>query len=58
MNRISNTPLDAETTSAYGYDINGYRYIMAVTQHPMADQATDVANKQSQAGYIGPIDMY
>jgi hypothetical protein len=58
LERVVATPLDAETTSPFWYtDINGWGYMTVTTQHPMADQATDAANKESSISVYGPVDF-
>lgn len=64
LTRILSTPLDAETTAPFWHKSvaegsNTARgYMTAVTQHPMEDQTgATAAQKQSEAGYIGPFDF-
>lgn len=53
LQRVIATPLGAETTSPFWYkDINGFGYMMVVTQHP--DTTSDDAG-QSSASVLGPI---
>ncbi|MDX1347831.1 MAG: DUF839 domain-containing protein [Thiomicrorhabdus chilensis] len=59
LTRIFSAPLDAETTSPFWHqNINGFGYLTIVTQHPLEEQAVELAKKQSQAGYIGPFQFF
>jgi secreted PhoX family phosphatase len=61
LTRILSTPYGSETTSPYWYpNINGFGYLMAVTQHPYGESDSDKYEIGSMAdrgytGYVGPF---
>jgi hypothetical protein len=61
LTRILSTPYGSETTSPYWYpNINGFGYLMAVTQHPYGESDSDQYIIGSMAdrgytGYVGPF---
>lgn len=58
LTRIATTPLDAETTSPFWHDINGFGYMTLVSQHPLDGvDGVSEADKQSNVGVIGPMDL-
>lgn len=62
LNRIATVPYGAEITSPYWFpNINGYAYIIMVTQHPYGESDASLVPSQqateSVIGYIGPIPL-
>jgi uncharacterized protein len=61
LTRVLTTPYGSEVTSTYVYpDVNGFGYIMAVTQHPYGESdqdkvTTNSGERRSYYGYIGPL---
>ena len=61
LTRILSTPYGSETTSPYWYpNINGFGYLMAVTQHPYGESDSEqyiIGSMADRAytGYVGPF---
>ncbi|MEZ5561038.1 MAG: DUF839 domain-containing protein [Pseudomonadales bacterium] len=60
LTRVQTTPYGSETTSPYYYpDVNGFRYIMSVVQHPFGesdeDKIQDSEEGRGYTGYLGPF---
>jgi secreted PhoX family phosphatase len=59
MTRIFSTPYGAETTSPWWYnEIKGFRYFMAVVQHPYGESDKDKVNDPESTGLGGWVGTF
>ena len=59
MTRIFSTPYGAETTSPWWYnEIHGFRYFMAVVQHPYGESDQAQVTEPESTGYGGWVGTF